>query len=217
MPARVNAVDEAEARARHQLRALIRDLRMTRVGAGLSQAVVAHAIGLSRARLTQWEQGMAFPDPLSLARWGAVLGLDIPFRGYPGPAPLRDQAQLRILARARLEIAGGWTWRTEVPVGTNPQDRRAIDAVISGNGVDIGLEIISRLADCQAQVRAALLKQEAAGLDRMVLVLSATRHNRQAVLAADATLRPAFPLDTRAVLGALRRDRMPAANGVVLL
>ncbi len=218
MPARVDPVDEAERRARYQLRALVRDLRAARLAAGLSQAVVARAIGRSRARLTQWELDMAVPDPLSLARWGATVGLDIPLRGYPGPSPLRDAAQLRIIARARRVIGGQWTWGTEVPVSRDPRDRRALDAVISRGGVRIGLEVMSRLTDAQAQVRAALLKQAAAGLDRMVLVLADTRHNRRAVAAgADPTLRPAFPLDSRATLGSLRQHHLPRANGVVLL
>jgi hypothetical protein len=155
---------------------------------------------------------------LSLARWGAAVGLDVPLRGYPGPSPMRDAAQLRIISRARRVIGGRWTWATEVPVSSDPRDRRAVDAVLSHDGVHIGLEVISRLTDAQAQVRAALLKQAAAGLDHMVLVLADTRHNRRAVAtAADPTLRPAFPLDSRATLGSLRRDRLPRANGVVLV
>ncbi len=217
MPVRVNPVDEAERRARHQLAALTRDLRAARLAAGLSQASVAGVIGRSRARLAEWELGRARPDLLSLARWSAAVGLDVPFRGYPGPSPLRDAAQLRILARARDRIGNGWTWRTEMPVSTDPLDRRAVDAVVIGAGGRIGLEIISRLTDAQAQVRAAVLKQGSATLDRMLLVLADSRHNRRALLEGTATIRPAFPLGSRALLTDLRAGRLPASNGVLLV
>ncbi len=98
-----------------------------------------------------------------------------------------------------------------------PLDRRAIDAVISRGSIRIGLEVITRLADAQAQVRAATLKQETARLDRMILVLAKTRHNRAALRAATPTLQPAFPVRARALLWALRAGHLPVGNGVLLV
>jgi hypothetical protein len=89
--------------------------------------------------------------------------------------------------------------------------------VLSEGGFRIGLEVITRLTDAQAQTRAALLKQEAAGLDRLVLVLALTRRNRMALRSASPTLLPAFPMTPRAVLADLRAGRNPAANGVFLV
>lgn len=51
----------------------------------------------------------------------------------------------------------------------------------------------------------------------MILVLPDTRHNRAAVAAAQATIRPAFPLDSRQVLAALRAGAAPAANGILFV
>ena len=79
----------------------------------------------------------------------------------------------------------------------------------------MGLEVITRLTDAQAQTRAAILKQEAAGLDRLVLVLAQTRLNRLALAAGLPTLAPSFPAGPRSVLADLRAGRLPAANGII--
>jgi 4-hydroxy-L-threonine phosphate dehydrogenase PdxA len=112
-------------------------------------------------------------------------------------------------------IGGHWMWRTEVPVSTDPRDRRALDIVLAGDAGSIGLEALTRLTDAQAQIRAAILKQEAARLDRILLVLADTRHNRAAVVDAAPSLGGAFPALPREVLRALRTGQLPAANGVL--
>ncbi len=217
MPSRVSAVTEAEHRARQQLDALITDLRAARLAAGVSQARVARAIGRSRPRLSAWERRHARPGILDLARWAAAVGLELSVRAYPGGSPVRDAGQLRALARARPIIGPAWRWRTEVPVSADPRDRRAFDAVISNASGDVAVEIITRLTDAQAQVRAARLKLEAARLDRMILVLPDTRHNRGALAAAVPTLQPSFPLASRDLLREVRNGRRPPANGVLLV
>jgi transcriptional regulator with XRE-family HTH domain len=217
MSTRSSRIDEAARRAHHQLDGLVRDLRAARLMAGLSQATVASSVGRSRELIAGWENRRWVPGVVDLVRWGAVLGLDVPIRAYPRGSPLRDAGQLRTLSRARKRIGEAWGWRTEVPVSADPRDGRAVDAVISRDGAAIGLEVITRLTDAQAQVRRALLKQEAAGLDRMVLILADTRHNRLALGDAQATLRPAFALETRRTLRDLREGRLPPANGVVLV
>jgi hypothetical protein len=152
-----------------------------------------------------------------LARWGGAVGLDVSIRTFAAGSPLRDAGQLRVLQRARESIGEQWTWRTEFPVSSDPHDRRAFDAVISRGRIRIGLEVITRLTDAQAQARATLLKQEAAGLDRMVLILAKTRSNRAVFASASPTLQPSFPLSRRAILADLRAGRLPPANGIFLV
>jgi transcriptional regulator with XRE-family HTH domain len=187
------------------------------MAAGLSQAVVAAAIGASRSIVAAWERGDIEPTVTRMARWGSVVGLDVVVRAHAAGSPMRDAGQLRLIARARAIIGDLWTWCTEVPVSRAPNDRRAFDAVLTGAAGRIGLEAITRLTDAQAQVRAVTLKQEAAGLNRMVLVLAQTRHNRAALGIAAPTLAAAFPASPREVLRALRSGRLPAANGIVLV
>ena len=96
-------------------------------------------------------------------------------------------------------------------------DRRAVDVVLACGRVRVGVEAITRFADSQDQARTAILKQVAAGLDVMVLVLSDTRHNRAAVQEAAAVLSASFPIGPRPCLAALRAGRPPARNGIVLI
>jgi transcriptional regulator with XRE-family HTH domain len=217
MPIRRDPVRDAERRARWQLDEVLRDLRAARQAAGTSQRAVAAALGHSPQLVSAWELGDLLPDPIQLARWGAAVGLDVTLRAHAGGSPLRDAGQLRILARARATIGEEWAWQTEVAVSANPLDRRAFDAVLSRGEIRIGLEVISRLMDAQAQLRGALLKQQAARLDRVVLVVARTRHNRAALQQASASLAPAFPLDSRELGLRLRAGRMPGANGVLVV
>lgn len=215
---RSTAVDEAARRARRQIEDVTRDLRDARMAAGLSQAVVASGTGVSRSVLASWERGEVEATGTRMARWGAVVGIDVVIRAHAAGSPLRDAGQLRLISRARAAIGEAeWTWRTEVPVSRDPHDRRAFDAVLSSHAGHVGLEAITRLTDAQAQVRAAVLKQETARLERLILVLVQTRHNRAAVVAAAPTLSGAFPAKPREVLRALRAGRLPQANGIVLV
>jgi hypothetical protein len=94
-------------------------------------------------------------------------------------------------------------------------DRRAFDVVLTGNGVQVGLELITRFVDAQAQIRQANLKREAGGLDRMILVLADTARNRDAVREAAAYVTDSYALEGRSVLTALRAGQLPAANGLI--
>jgi transcriptional regulator with XRE-family HTH domain len=215
--ARRNQVDEAARRAERQLADVISDLRAARVSAGLSQGVVSHALRCSRQLIGAWEAGEVEPTAIQLARWGAVLGFDVPLRTFPAGSPLRDAGQLRLLARFQAAVGEAWTWATEAPVTVDPLDRRAFDAVLTRRPFRVGCEAIVRLTDAQAQVRMALLKQEASGVDRLVLVLAETRHNRIALRDGAASIKPAFPLGSREVLRGLRAGRLPTANGIAVV
>lgn len=183
--------------------------------AGLSLTAVGAALGCSRQLIARWEDGTLAPGTIRLAIWGAVLGLDVSIRAFDAGSPLRDAGQLRLLERTRRVIDSRWAWQTEASVSADPRDHRAIDAVLSASCGRVGLEAITRLTDAQAQVRRAIQKQEASGVDRMVLLLADSRHNRAALREAAPTLRPAFELTTRDVLFALRRGQLPRANGVI--
>jgi hypothetical protein len=116
----------------------------------------------------------------------------------------------------RTLIGGAWLWRTEVPVTRDPRDLRAIDAVIARGSARVGVEAMTRLVDSQGQVRPILLKQQASGLECMILLLADSRHNRAAVALAGDLLRADFPLEARELLAHLRAGRQPPANGLLL-
>ncbi len=217
MATRQDAVTEAGHRAREMLAALIRELRNARLQAALSQSVVARALDVSRPLLGAWEAGRRSPSPTELVEWGAVVGLDVSVRAYPGGSPLRDTGQLRLLDRFRSAVGDAWIFRTEVPVSADPRDRRAIDGVLARDGRRVGAEAVTRLVDGQSQTRSILLKQQAAGIDCMILVLADTRHNRSALAIGQPTLGPAFPLSGRRAMDALRSGDVPASNAIVLI
>jgi len=218
MPIRRDPVREAGRRARQQVEQTLAVVRDARVSAGVSQNTMASALGCSRQLIGAIEAGrLDDVGCIQLARMGAVVGLDVPIRAYPGGSPLRDVGQLRLLDRFRGCIGDGWTWQTEVPVRGDSNDRRAIDAVLMHSPIRVGVEAVTRFLDVQGQVRSIVLKQQAAGLACMLIVLADTRHNRHALVEGAPTIRPAFPLASRAVLSDLRAGRPPESNGVVLV
>jgi transcriptional regulator with XRE-family HTH domain len=192
------------------------ELRLARITAGLSQRSVAMAIGRSAATISRVERGLVAGLAFDfLMRHAAVVGLVLRANLFPVGSPIRDAAQLRILKRLERHVGPGWTWRLEMPVGFN--DLRAFDAGAVRPGCRVGFDAWSRARDIQAQARASLRKQVDAGMDRLVLVLSDTVANREAIRDAGEALRRAFPLTTRQVLSALRAGRDPGANGIVIL
>lgn len=218
MPVRRDPVEEAARRARHQLERALDEVRLRRIGAGVSQRRLAQVLRCSRQLIGAMESGhLQDIGAIQLARMGAAVGLDVPIRTYPSGSPLRDAAQLRLLERFRETIGDAWMWRTEVAVSGSPDDRRAIDVVLAKATRRVGVEAVTRLTDAQDQVRSFLLKQEAAALECMVVVLADTRHNRQALRDASATLRPAFPGQSRSTLRDLRAGRVPRSNGVAMV
>ena len=217
MSTRLALVHQATRRAKYQLDTLTRELIHARHKCGLSQAHVARALGVSRPLVAAWESGRRVPTPVQLYQWGAVLGLDVSIRAYPGGAPLRDSGQLRILARFKATVGDLRTWQTEVPVSLDPSDRRAFDAVLSRDLRRAAVEAVSRLGDAEGQVRPITLKQQASEIPCVLLALADTRHNRLALIAGLSTIQPAFPCPARSALAALRRGDLPSGNAVLLV
>jgi hypothetical protein len=85
------------------------------------------------------------------------------------------------------------------------------------DGCTCVVEVITRLADFQAQLRAALIKKRDLHATRLILVVAANATNRRALLQAGAAVDDAFPLGTKATLRALAAGIDPGADGLVLL
>ncbi len=189
-------------------------IRQGRRAAGLSQATVARRATLSQATVSRIERGTATASLDDLAAVAGAVGLDLTARLYPGGSPVRDVAHVRIMGRLRSLLPHGFRLASEVPIPI-PGDQRAIDAVLVDPPLRVGFELESRLLDAQAIVRRVMLKKRDARLDCIVLVLPDTPLNRAAVASAQATLRAAFALNHRAVLGALRAGEPPSADGIL--
>jgi len=209
--------DRGTRLARRQLADLAREARLARTNAGLSQAEVGRAIGVSREKVSRFERG-ADTDPglLFLSRLFATLGMSLTARAWPDGSPRRDQGHanvLRALARLLHPSAG---WLTEVLLPT-PGDRRAWDAVIAIGAIRIGVEAETRPRDGQDLQRRLRLKLRDGGVDYLLLVLSDTRSNRLFLRSWATEVATDFPTPAADMLAALREGRDPGGSGVLLL
>jgi transcriptional regulator with XRE-family HTH domain len=218
MTARERAVDRARRRSAEQLAALARELREARISAGRTQADVAAAARISTSELSRIELGQTAGVQLeTVAAVGAVIGLDVSLRVYPGGHVLRDGPQLRLLRALRRELGDGWSWRYEVPVAAG--DQRAWDLVgrCRATGVVIVVEAETRIRDTQLLLRRVVSKRAAAGCPRVIVLVADTRNNRAALAAAADVLASEFPIGTRSTLRALRDGQLPPDDCLIVL
>jgi hypothetical protein len=104
------------------------------------------------------------------------------------------------------------TWRTEVPIPITG-DLRAWDAQCTLSRAVVGIEAEMRLFDVQALDRRIALKRRDAGPEIVILLVADTKGNRRHLADRREVLRANVPLDTRAVLAALRRADRPEPVG----
>lgn len=203
---------------RRDLQELGSDLRTARLSAGLRLSDVAAAIGKSAQSVLRTERGHFPPGPFpdDLAGHAAAVGMRARIKVYPEGPPIRDAASVELIRAFRVRLGPAAKLLVEQPVTSNAGDLRAFDATLELPG-GCGLEFVTRFHDCQAQLRAALLKQRDSGLARLIFVVRATHANRQAVAAAADVIATTFPLGTRAVFSALEAGRDPGANGLVFV
>jgi hypothetical protein len=187
---------------------------------GKSLREVGRAAGMSYSQVGRMERA-ALPTAsvVQLAKVGAVVGLDVRLRTYPGPEPLRDAGQIALLKRLRILIAPGLTMRTEVPLPIEG-DLRAWDAVIGGfdpAAEPLHAEAETRLYDAQGQLRRIALKVRDAGVDAVLLVIADTARNRAALRSAGSMISDVYPVPSREARRALRLGRHPGGSAVILV
>ncbi len=217
MPSRERPADRGAALARETVARLAAEARETRLAAGLGQADVARALGISVAQVSRIERGLS-PD-LSIAmaaRLGAVLGLRLSVRSYPDGDPIRDAGQVRLLeafaGRCHPSLARAW----EVPFPI-AGDLRAWDLTLRGPTFRAGVEAETRIRDVQALERRMALKERDGGMDRLILVVLDSRANRATVRAHADVFSARFPVDAARALELLAVGADPGGNALILL
>jgi transcriptional regulator with XRE-family HTH domain len=217
MATRTRATDEARRLWLRTATLIGDELRAARLIAGLTQAQVAAALGISQAEVSRRERGRA-PRlrGVDLAVHAAVIGLKLWVRLFNVGAAVRDDAQARYIAAFLSRIGEAWRVILEAVVPI-PGDLRAADILLISGHLRIVVEVITRLADAQAQIRAAQLKARDLDATRLVIVLAATHANRDALNSVRDALGRAFSLDTRGVMAALAAGRDPGRDAIVLL
>jgi transcriptional regulator with XRE-family HTH domain len=214
-------VDRARRVVDRDLIKLGEELRSARIGAGLSLRFVGGRAGLSATQVMRIERSLV-PNVSyrQVARIGVVVGLDVRLRAYPGPDPIRDAPQAKVLGRLALRLDVRLKFRHEVPLPI-AGDLRAWDGWISGflDPMDAGLPVDAetRLYDVQALLRRLALKARDAGVEHVLLVVADTKSNRQAVAAAADLLRATFPVSGRRALAALAAGRHPGGSALIFL
>jgi transcriptional regulator with XRE-family HTH domain len=214
---RTNPLHEATINGRWTLQRIGRELRLARITGGKTQRHIATQLGTSQSRVSIIERGRcSSATVLQLTRHAASVGLRLHIAAYPGGRRLLDAPQLALLNRLHAHLAAIWRWEQEVPIPIEG-DLRAADARITAGGCVIVIEAITRLADIQAQTRAAQLKRRDLRAQRLILLLAATAANRRALREAGPVLADAFPIPTRAALQALAAGRDPGGDALLFL
>lgn len=182
----------------------------------MSQRHIADVAGLTQSRVSRTERAQRLPPRLDeLGRHCSALGLRLSLQAYPDGGAVRDAPQLGLLRRFQIQLHSSLGWSTEVLVGKYG-DQRAWDAVVSGSE-RVGVDAETRLYDIQAVQRKTELKMRDSGVDRAILLVASTRHNRAVLREHRGALASTFPLTTAEVMGALRAGRIPDASGIVVL
>jgi transcriptional regulator with XRE-family HTH domain len=221
MPSKERAFDRGSRLARRMLTTIGDELRTARLMSGLTLEQVGRSAGMSYTTVGRIERAQhRSVTMVQLARLGAVVGLDVWLRAYPGPDAVRDAAQLGLLERFRARLHPALTLRTEVPLSFD-EDGRAWDGMVAGfidrSGEPLPAEVESRIHDVQAQMRRIQLKLRDSHLESMILIVADTRLNRDALRAAGTLLTALFPVPPRRALGALAAGRHPGGSALVFL
>jgi transcriptional regulator with XRE-family HTH domain len=195
-----------------------KEIRQARLEHGLSQETVARGARTSRSTVGRIEQARLDGVSINqLARLLAVLGLELSARAYPAGQPVRDAAHLVLIDKLRRAVHQKVAWHFDVPLGL-PGDQRAWDAVVSIGRAQLAVEAETRLHDIQAiQRRVGLKRRDCPNISAVVLLLAATRHNRNVFRAYREALLADFPVEPGEMLEALSAGRDPGGSGVLLL
>jgi transcriptional regulator with XRE-family HTH domain len=216
MPVRDPRLALARRRGQQITRMVGSEVRAARRMAGISQATLGAAVGLSDSEVSRVEQGAAdWLTVIHAAELLGAVGLNLWAKTFPAGPPLRDAAHLKLLADFEARLAPSIRCQREWPL-PGDQDRRAVDLLLTGMRLTVAVEAETVLDDLQALQRGVNLKKRDAGIDVMLLLVRGSSRNRAILRGADA-LRRDFPLQTRGILAALAAGRDPGGSGIVVL
>lgn len=217
MPPQERPADRGRRVGRKIVAALSEELRNARIAAGMSQAAVATALGMTRSKYGRLERDQ--DDNLAIvdvSRALAVVGLELYARAYPRGSPLRDRGHLEVLKRFAARLSSLFRWSTEVPLPL-PGDLRSWDGFARGAQLLIGVECEMRPSDWQELERRVHRKKRDGGVDRVILVLPNTRYNRMFVRDHAEAIAAGFPVSGPVAMAALAAGTDPGGDAVVLV
>lgn len=216
MATRPRALDEARRRWQRTQLDIGNELRTGRHIRNLTLRELAASIGVSSSQICRRELGQTTLTGEQLAVHAAAIGLRLSVKLWPVGGGIRDAAQARYIAAFVARVGRLWSVTLEAPLPI-AGDLRAVDVLLVAGPIRIAVEVITRLADLQAQIRAAQLKAREVGATRLVIVVAGTHANRLTLADARGTLTGAFDLDTRRVMADLASGRDTGRDAVVVL
>ena len=185
--------------------------------ANLSGRSMARALGWSHARYGRFETSQGASMSIQeVAEVAAVLGLELSARLYRVEDAIRDAAQQPLRTRFLKLLAPSFKAVSEV-LFPHLGDTRSWDLLLRLGGQLIGVELETRVRDVQLLVRRIRDRERDGGADHVLVVLSASRHNRQLLLQLLEALGVGFATPPRELLRALREGGPLPGSGVVLL
>lgn len=222
MSTRERAASRGSRIAREDLARIGAEFRNARVGADLSLVAVGRAVGLSKSHLARIERAQVLNIGMQhLVRIGAVLGLDVRIRAYPGGDPLRDAGHVRLGGRFRGRLHPGIRVRSERLL-PNIADARAWDQWLDGwpagrNHDGLAAELETRITDYQALMRRLNRKVRDGGVSSVLLIMADTPSNRRAIAAAGTQAAADFPISARSALASLAAGERPAGSALIFI
>jgi len=217
MATRTRTLDEARRVWQRSALEIGDQLRTGRHVLGVTQVQIGAAIGCSSSEISRRELGRSRRlTGQKLAMHAAAVGFRLSVKLYPVGGGIRDAAQARYVAAFVARAGRMWKVTLEAPIPL-AGDLRAVDVLLSSERARIAVEVVTRLADLQAQLRAAHLKARDIKSTRLILVIAGTHANRRALASARPALFGTFDLDTRRLLVELAAGRDPGRDGIVIL
>jgi transcriptional regulator with XRE-family HTH domain len=218
MATRETRADRGRARARTIAARLIGELAEARKLAGLSQQAMARFLDWSQSEVSRFER-VVNPDAVSvvdIGQFAAVLGRELAANLFPAGDPIRDKGHQALIRRFVVLLSKSWQVAREVPL-PNIGDPRVWDVVLRGAACRVGVEAETRIRDVQALTRRIHERERYGGVDQVLLVLSASTHNRRLLEQLLEALGPRFQTPPRQILKALRDGSPIPGSGVILL
>ena len=217
MATRERAVDRGAQIGRELVRNLGREARIARRDRGLSLRAVADVLSASPATVWRAEHGLNPGVSLEfLARFLAVVGLDLAARPYQGSGPIRDAGHTALLGRFRSQLHRSLRWTTEVPL-PRPGDARRWDGLVAGRGWKYGVEGETGPMDAQALAGRLHLKARDGEVDGVLLVVPDTRRVNAFLAGAQSVLEPHFRIPGPRAMDRLLTGLDPGGSALIVL
>lgn len=216
---RARPADMGHQRA-EQLRAYLgQELRMGRIGSGLTQEDLGRLAGVTQEYVSQVERGIVAPSLDVACRLAAATGSVLSLKLFPtSHVSLRESGQMEIAETVVAAADNSWRTRMEVPVG----EGRAHDLVFDRSEEVAAIEIERTLATLEAQARRALVKRDALAIResrpvRLILAVPDTRGMRNFVREHADFFARVFPVPSRAIWNAIRNGHAIGGDGLLFV